>query len=195
MHLAQDSLRFGPIDLYSAYRFENHYGDMKRYLRKNDRPLQQLIKRLRGKNKNNFRPDVNNNEPEVGQVEFGRAHFDGPLVENFRGYQFKEAKCGGKWKLSTTEPDNCIMLRDTRVVLVDNFVQYEDQKYVIGRELRNQNDFYVRPVHSSVLSEYCVSNLSSVRQVWNVEHIQHKCVKLPSSYQNEDSFVVFPLIR
>ena len=34
MHLAVDSFRFGPIDSFSAYRFENHYGDIKRYLRK-----------------------------------------------------------------------------------------------------------------------------------------------------------------
>lgn len=45
-HLSSDVLRFGPLDNFSAYRFENYYGKMKRHIKKNDKPLQQLFKRL-----------------------------------------------------------------------------------------------------------------------------------------------------
>ncbi len=70
-------------------------------------------------------------------------------------------------------PDNCVMLHDPRVVLVENFVQNADQKYIIGREFRTQQDYFLRPVPSSVLSEFCVSNLSPLLQAWKVEHIKH----------------------
>lgn len=62
-------------------------------------------------------------------------------------------------------------------------------------EFCTQQNFYLRPVPSSVLSEFFVSNLSPILQAWSVQHIKHKCVKLPSSYGNMDSFVVFPLIK
>ena len=45
LHISQDVLRFGPLYSFSAYRFENYYGQMKKYLRKTDKPLEQLIKR------------------------------------------------------------------------------------------------------------------------------------------------------
>jgi hypothetical protein len=35
-HLFSDVLRFGPFDNFSAYRFENDYGKMKRHLKKKD---------------------------------------------------------------------------------------------------------------------------------------------------------------
>ena len=194
MHLAQDCLRFGPIDSYSAYRFENHYGDMKRHLRKNDKPLQQFIKRMAEREKNNFRPEIND-RLEDGQVQFRNRHFDGPLVENLRGYQFREIECVGKWKLKCAQPDNCVMLNDSRVVIVENFVQFAEEKYIVGREFCNQQDFYLHPVPSSVLCEFYVSNLSPILQAWSVEHVKHKCVKLPTTCGNIDSFVVFPLIR
>ena len=44
----------------------------------------------------------------------------------------------------------------TRVVLFENFVEYSVQQYVIGREFRTQYNLnYLRPVPSSVLSEFC----------------------------------------
>jgi hypothetical protein len=53
-------MRFGPVYSCCANRFENHYGFMNKYLRKIDKPLQQLLKRLDEENRN-FVPygDVN----------------------------------------------------------------------------------------------------------------------------------------
>ena len=195
MHLAADSFRFGPIDSFSAYRFENHYGDVKRYLRKNDRPLQQLIKRLSEKDKANLRrPQRDENEPEDGHILFSERHYEGPVMQHINGGQFKTAKCGGKWELKCKEPDNCVMLTDSRVIIVQNFVQFNDQKYVVGRVFLTQQDYYLRPVPSSVLYEFKVSNLSEIVHAWNVEDIMYKCVKLPVSLGNFESFATFPLM-
>ena len=69
------------------------------------------------------------------------------------------------------EPDNCVMLTDSRVIIVQNFVQFNDQKYVVGRVFLTQQDYYLRPVPSSVLYEFKVSNLSEIVYAWNVEDI------------------------
>jgi hypothetical protein len=39
-------MRFGPIYSFSAYPFENFLGIIKRLLRKSERPLQQIVKRI-----------------------------------------------------------------------------------------------------------------------------------------------------
>lgn len=45
LYLCSDVKIFGPLDKFSTFRFENYMMSIKRLLRKNDKPLQQLIKR------------------------------------------------------------------------------------------------------------------------------------------------------
>lgn len=46
IHLEGDVTRFGPLHTFSAYPFENKLGQIKRLLRKSEKPLQQIVKRL-----------------------------------------------------------------------------------------------------------------------------------------------------
>lgn len=45
LHICSDVRIFGPLDNYSAFRFENFMTSIKRLLRKNEKSLQQLIRR------------------------------------------------------------------------------------------------------------------------------------------------------
>ncbi|EZA56087.1 hypothetical protein X777_03737 [Ooceraea biroi] len=42
IHLVDDVKKFGPLDNFSAFKFENYMQILKKYIRKADRPLQQL---------------------------------------------------------------------------------------------------------------------------------------------------------
>ena len=46
IHLADDVLNFGPLDAFSAFPFENHLQSIKRLLRKLDKLLPQVIRRI-----------------------------------------------------------------------------------------------------------------------------------------------------
>ena len=46
INFADDVKRFGPLDRYSAFPFENKLGILKRMLRKYDLPMQQIVKRI-----------------------------------------------------------------------------------------------------------------------------------------------------
>ena len=91
------------------------------------------------------------------------------------------------WKLKFLEPDNCVILTDSRVIQVRNIVQSDNINYIIGQKLRTEKDYCQHPVPSSFLHQYIVSNLSPILSAWNVEHIMHKCVKLPASFEHIDS--------
>ncbi|XP_070170701.1 uncharacterized protein [Polyergus mexicanus] len=46
IHLAEDVRKFGPLDTFSVFRYENYLKKIKQYLRKAERPLQQIHNRL-----------------------------------------------------------------------------------------------------------------------------------------------------
>jgi len=47
LHLCSDVRTFGPVDNFSAFRFENFMTSIKKQIRKNEKPLQQLVKRYK----------------------------------------------------------------------------------------------------------------------------------------------------
>jgi hypothetical protein len=107
LHVADDVKRFGTLYSYSAYRFENRYGLVKKYLRKNGKPLQQLVKRLHEKNSNSL---TSEERLENGSINFTNIHVNGPINLNaeIEVRQFKRAEKIGLWQVTCEEPDNCI---------------------------------------------------------------------------------------
>jgi len=45
VHLVSDVQKFGPLDNFSAFKYENYMQIFKKFIRKADRPLQQVIRR------------------------------------------------------------------------------------------------------------------------------------------------------
>lgn len=46
LHLADDALKWGALDEFSAFIFENQLQQIKKMIRKNDKPLEQLSNRI-----------------------------------------------------------------------------------------------------------------------------------------------------
>lgn len=78
MHLIADVERFGTLYSFSAYRFENFYGTIKKYLRKNDKPLQQLVKRLNEEQNSKIHTSTNSNLVN-GNLKLSKIRLNGPL--------------------------------------------------------------------------------------------------------------------
>lgn len=80
LHLCSDVKIFGSLDKFSAFRFENYMMSIKRLLRKNEKSLQQLIKRYKEKENIDFmlpRKEPNcNNENSLKYL-----HNDGPISD------------------------------------------------------------------------------------------------------------------
>ena len=193
LHISQDVLKFGPLYSFSAYRFENYYGQMKKYLRKTDKPLEQLIKRLDEEHRNI--PFRYNATLEKGTFKLSHIHSDGPLPDNCNGIQFKSAEKGEMWTVTCKDPNNCVFLSDLSIIIVRNFVKCGNRSFVIGQKFQIQNDFYQIPIPSSGIHEFHVSGLSPIIQAWDINSIKNKAVKLPATFPHNDSYVVFPLLR
>jgi hypothetical protein len=100
LHVANDVIRFGPLDRYSSYRFENFYGHVSSLVKDSSRSLQQLVKRV---------DELRKNAPLVRQpfsgFELKHPHSDGPLVDGVCGTQYRIVVFES-FTISSKIPDN-----------------------------------------------------------------------------------------
>ena len=69
------------------------------------------------------------------------------------GSQYRKAKYGN-WQLSSTPPNNCIIMKDDSVAVIENFVKKSDSIYIVGRQFLNDDDFFSYPPPLTEQSAY-----------------------------------------
>jgi hypothetical protein len=194
-HLSSDVLKFGALENFSAYRFENHYGQMKKYLAKSQKPLQQFVKRQKEEETCD-----DSLRPPTSIIAFTciclEPHNEGPFLPNLVGSQFKTAHIKGIGIIkSRSKADNCVFLSDKSVIAVLNFVKIVGTVFAVGHRYAIQRNHSMYPCASSNIGEYFVSNPNTDLNAFPVNDILYKAVRLPTSVSSSSSFVVFPLKR
>jgi len=201
LHLAMDVLIHGPLYEFSAYRFENFYGYLVKFLKKTDKPLHQLVRRLYERNELESQT-----VPIDNSIIFSGRHQRGPIVANCSGQQFDKAVKKNAWTLKANEPDYCVYLQDLSVIQVCNFVKHNGTNVVIGRKFLSKRNFYqfqfknsrdkTVSVSSSKILEFLVSDPSPVLQAWDMQYIKCKAVMMDSFSTNTEvkSFLTSPLL-
>jgi len=187
LHVYEDVKKFGVLQNYSAYPFENHMQKIKGYIRKKDKPLQQIINRI---HEENF-VELNKENKLNIEPELLNKHNNGPLDRNLYRSQWKKIVFPN-FTLKIKEPDNCCRLSNGDIILIKNIASIDSENAVIiGNKYESITDFYNELCKSSDLGIHLVENISKNLQRWNINEILHKCVRL----QFKDKFVVFPLLH
>jgi len=78
MHLANDVRKFGPLDIFCEFKFENNMTFIKKLLKKYDKPLQQITKRYLE------REILFIQDKQEFSVTFRVKHDNGPLSDFFQ---------------------------------------------------------------------------------------------------------------
>ncbi|XP_071575335.1 uncharacterized protein [Temnothorax nylanderi] len=191
VHLVDDVKKFGPIDNFSAFKFENYMQILKKYIRKSEKPLQQVIRR--------YSESYINSDSSLSMTSvtkhpyFKEIHFDGPLTDNSSNPQYKVVKYKGITLKAGSLADNCCGLTCGAIVSVQNiaFCTERNIPMIIGHEFLDKEDLYNIPCPSSLLGTYIVCSQSNLKS-WPLHNIINKYVKLP--YEDE-KYAVFPLIH
>ncbi|XP_070379187.1 uncharacterized protein [Dermacentor albipictus] len=184
LHVANDVRKHGPLDMFSAFPFENNMQYLKRLLKSHKTPLAQLYNRLKereGKGAATF--------PSLNAIKFTKEHSDGPLLGTCAPPQYKQATFAS-FILSVDVPDNCCII-DGSVVIVDSFAHFRATQApcIIGREFMVKENFYDKPFSSCTIDVYVVSQLSDVK-CWPLRNVR-KLVRLPW----HGKFVIIPLLH
>lgn len=184
VHLATDAYNLGPLDTYSAFRFENHLGVLKRTLNSTNRPLEQIYNRISERN------SASSFTPVKIKCVLKFSHCNGPTLR-ISGEQYSYVALS-TFILRVNTGNNCCQLVCGSIIEVQNIIQKEcGQVLIIGSKFLSRSLFYSDPSDSRILGIEKVSNPTPLN-CWPLEQVQRKCILFPS---NTNTYFCFPLIH
>lgn len=177
LHLASDSAKFGPLDSFSAFKFESYLGKLKRKLRTAYLPLPQICNRisemrsLLRNDKKKTQKEVEFSKPIQNTNKFAQA--------TFNSYKINANKIG----------QNCVLMNTQNAVKVRCFIG-EDK--FLGEKVENVTEFHNKPRSLKELHNIFSATFSDNEQEFFTKNIIGKFVYLPFT---NDTFYFVPLIH
>lgn len=179
IHLANQVLRFGSLDFVSCWPFENHIQVLKNLVQPTFRPLAQLVNRIMERRQNPCFP-----KPiPPPQYQLLRPHNKGPVIPLLHGASQFKSLLLGQLKISIHCPNNCVVLKNAVILLIENIVCQTDKEnavMIIGRKLqRAGRELYDYPMSASSLGIYVVNDFQGPLECYHISYILYKAMKIP----------------
>lgn len=172
-HLCDDVNRFGSPELFSTFKFENYLGFLKTKIRARGHVIRQLINRL---NEMSFSQQQEQNSENILKT----IHYTGPTF-GLRGTQFKKyflSKYGIFLRFDISERNSCVLLCNGDVAVIGIIIQQNNGRVaIIYNVYKEYKNIFSKPVQSSSIHLYVVSDLSEIR-INSIEDIYCKYMKV-----------------
>lgn len=166
MHLAGDVRTYGALDVFSAFRFDNHMSKLKKMLRKADKPLQQLSKRYSELENLQTNFIINDNLLKSKYKNLKRKHTKGPLDFKFSNSIINQYKhiITPRMSIKCDDKKNCFcLLKNGTIVYVKNILEtYSNSNiYIVGYQIKicNPSNLYTNPCESEKLNIKIISDI------------------------------------
>ena len=188
IHLADEVLRFGPLDVFSCAPFENQIGILTRLVRPTNRALSQLAKRIMERRNHNFTKPINHPNGMFHQ------HNNGPTPIRFSGRQFSKLYYK-KMRLTVQRPNNCVILHNGDVFEISNFLQTNNgEQMMYGRVLSPIRSLFLYPMDSKILGIVVVNSSLCELQCVPIDCLSKKAIKIPIP-NNTTDFAIVPFLH
>lgn len=188
-HLSSDAEKYGPLDTFSAFCFENYLGQLKKLIRKPNQPLQQVYRRLK-EEQNKFVNSTCRDNPK-----FLLEHYSGPTLRNTKVLNQYKKMIYKEFSLTiyNFSVADCYCLSKNGILIEIHNLGVTDGSIpvVIGKRFRFYDNFFKYPVDSGELNIFFVKYLSPEIEAWHLSDITTKCILFP----NDDLFICFPLLH
>lgn len=190
LHLCSDVKTYGPLDNFSAFRFENYMISIKKRLRKHEKPLQHLYKRYNEiENCNSFLLNINNETLN----SYKYLHNNGPVPDNYDIQSQYLMMSNGKFNINCkSQNNNCCLLKSGQYVLILNIVQKNENFFLIGKKLKYIKDVYESPYKSSDFNIKVMTVNNDSIFSWPITDLLGKAWKIPFG-NHPNTFAIFPL--
>lgn len=177
-HLIEDVKRFGPLNTFNTYPFGGKLGKVGRLLRSGNLPLAQAAKRI-------LEQDQVINTKDRSNRCNARPHFKGirreniPLLDQLIPKKYESYRTAEfpKFKIDSNRyEDRWILTRSNQIVEVQCLILCDDgMQMIYGQSLKNVQDFFARPIPSSVLFIYCSKDeVKNPPQIYPVDIVKCK---------------------
>ncbi|XP_029666222.1 uncharacterized protein LOC115237366 [Formica exsecta] len=163
IHLVDDVRIHGILDLFSAFKYENFLQEIKKVIRKADKPLQQLHRRYVEKNHTLYN-EVLVYEENNPKIQLFEEHFNGPIIHNCTNPQYKIINFLNYVIKVNDNANNYCLMKNGSVIEIENIAYCDTRKCLvaIGRKYMIKKDLFPVPCLSSLLEIYIVKNLSEL---------------------------------
>ncbi|KAB0790335.1 hypothetical protein PPYR_15329 [Photinus pyralis] len=171
LHLVDDTNRFGPLDNFSAFPFENYMKTLKRMVRKTHQPLQQVVRRSQES------WHSRNTAPDTGEEQNSR-----------------NEECSVRtleWIIKTNNADCYFELESGEIGKAKCIFFQQNKKIVTANFFKTKQSFYTVPLDSSALGIFLCSDLSIEDQLIDSQYIKCKVMLLPF----DQKFVSFRMLH
>lgn len=200
LHLSADVQKFGALENFSAFVFENYLKSLKRLLRKGQKPLEQIARRIY-ESDNISHQYIQNDFNKCNKIRYTddvclqQAHNTGPVnYDRTYEFQYKIFQTDNLVINSTDDRNNCVQFMNGIIVEIYNFAISKNKLYIIGKQLKEENkQLYTKPCSSTSINIKIVTNCSNNKllETWIYEGIFCKMYKM--SYNNH--IILFPIIH
>lgn len=185
VHLSEECAEHGTLDGYSAYRYENYLGIIKRYLRSKYLSLEQLHNR---DSERNGRLVSDLKIIPEDEIHLSKQHNNWPEEGDL--YSCLQTK---NFMFSTDHPaDSCFQTTYGEIVNLVNIVNSPDGVTLVGHRFTVLENYFQYPVESMVLGICKASRLELRSRRWDLADVAKKCVLMPIDNQ---SFLSVPLLH
>jgi len=192
LHLCNDVRQFGPLDNFSAFRFENYMTSIKKRLRKSEKPLQQLLKRY--KEIENVTVSLKHNYSNHKQYACKYLHNNGPILDDYNvTAQYLQISNDKFYIDCRGYNNNCCLLKNGLCILIMNIVENNTKDiFFIGKKLKTIKDLYKLPCKSSNLNINVMTKNNDNIFSWPITDLECKVWKIPYGH-DRNTFAIFPL--
>lgn len=190
-HLSDDASRYGSLDVFSAFPYENYLGQIKRMVRSSKKPLHQICRRIH--ELDSAFMNVETSLPD-DTITFENEHNSGPILSHSFHKQFRRIQMNNYvFSIHSHSKADCFCFNETYVIQIENILKSETgETVVIGRYFKSFTSFYKYPFDSLHLNIRLVDKtLSNEIKAWQFSEIKGKCLLLP--YKN--NWVSIPLFH
>lgn len=176
IHLPEDVLIYGPLDSFSAFKYENYMREIKRKVKTCNLPLQQFINREYESitYKKNVEISKNVNEVVLNYISrYRETLLNCSLVKSYKWLRLKE------FKLGINNNNNHCLIKGNFVIKIVKIIQCQENNcdYIVYQRYLNYEPFYTQPCSSMLVYGGSVTNLSEVKEVCKIDEIVTKCVQ------------------
>lgn len=187
LHLCSDVKKYGTLDQFSSFRFENYLSILKRMIRKGDKPLEQIARRY------SETEAAEKNSGIKEQLLCQRPHNSGPLIEICKNVwqQYKIVKLESFTIDCDADKNRYVLLNDGTFDKVLNIIKCnEDDIQLIITKINSIDKLYNNP-DSRCLNIHIGNGMNNSIFSTSVKNLLCKVWRVPT----KRGFILLPLLH
>ncbi|XP_046402073.1 uncharacterized protein LOC124168026 isoform X1 [Ischnura elegans] len=171
LHLASDAKIHGPLEKYSAFKFENKLAQIKRLVRKPNLPLPQIVRRLQEMSQFH-RPEAVTDRTR----QYKHHHERLPFALKYP--QYSKYAVTDHLTISDKAPNNCVITTCGDIVAVEVIASRDGQVFIVGKAFEKISAFYNTPAPSDGVGIYIASPLPQ-EKLYPISDVKSKAMMIP----------------